>query len=285
MTASATPLPIVRATLAALIDYAGLFPPAQLDVNAAAAEYAGARRGEHAWMLGRFIVRISQIDALPAAIPPGEHSALSVILDTGSAGIERAHVLRCNATNVCVEALEVALSAEQVDAFARELRSRSSLKDLPVYAEVPVDAVPAAAQVGFGAKIRCGGANASAYPSVAHVAQFIRTCANLRIPFKATAGLHHPVRHFNAAAGVTMHGFLNLLGGAAYARSGASSDEIENIVACEDPAAFRFEAGAVRFGERSFTAEQMREVRSLFVAYGSCSFSEPVDDLRSMGVL
>lgn len=285
MTASATPLPVVRATLAALIDYAGLFPPAELDVNAAAAEYADARRAEHAWMLGRFIVRISQFDALLAAIPPGAHFAVSLILDTGTAGIERAHVLRCNAPNVWVEALEVLLSGDQVDAFARALRSRSSLKDLPVYAEVPPEVVPAVAQAGFGAKIRCGGVSASAYPSVAQVAQFLEMCANLRLPFKATAGLHHPVRHFNAAAGVTMHGFLNLLGGAAYARSGAAPEEIETIVACEDPAAFRFEAGAVRFGDRAFTADQMRDVRSLFVAYGSCSFSEPVDDLRSMGVL
>ena len=54
----------VRAAFESLIDYAGLFPPAALPMAGAVAEYAEALRGEHAWMLGRFIVPASRIAEL-----------------------------------------------------------------------------------------------------------------------------------------------------------------------------------------------------------------------------
>ncbi|MGB3541393.1 MAG: hypothetical protein WBA11_00585, partial [Rubrivirga sp.] len=47
--------PAAHALLDGLVDYAGLFPPAALDLEAAVGEYARHRSGDHAWMLQRFI--------------------------------------------------------------------------------------------------------------------------------------------------------------------------------------------------------------------------------------
>ena len=100
------------------------------------------------------------------------------------------------------------------------LAERYGVRNRPIYIEIPRDerwaellpgALGALARYGLGAKIRCGGIVASAFPSVDEVATFIAAAAEHRVPFKATAGLHHPVRHFNEPSGFTMHGFLNLL--------------------------------------------------------------------------
>ncbi len=63
-------------------------------------------------------------------------------------------------------------------------------------------------------KIRCGGVEAHHYPTPEQVARVLLSCLTHHQAFKATAGLHHPVRHFNRSAGVKMHGFLNVFGAA-----------------------------------------------------------------------
>lgn len=263
--------------LTAFVDYAGLFPPAQLGIAQALTEYSAARRSPQARMLGRFIVRLSQMDALIAAVPEDEPLALSVILDTGIAGVEQADALRREIANVLIEALEVPLATSEIPAFAAALRSRPALSRLPVYVEAPAEALSAIAGCGLRGKVRCGGATPQAYPSPQTLARYIHTAAKLGVAFKATAGLHHPVRHDNAAAGVKMHGFLNLIAACVAAQRGADEEHLADVIATEDAAAF---VPVV------FTVEEMRDVRArLFTSYGSCSFAEPVDDLRALGVL
>ncbi|HET7815944.1 MAG TPA: hypothetical protein VFL13_16400, partial [Candidatus Baltobacteraceae bacterium] len=206
--------------LDALVDYAGLFPPAQLDVPSAVLEYLQARDGSYAWMLGRFIARQSQLSRVLAAVPTGGRIALSVILDGGIGDLEWAAGFRRDTRAGSIEVLEIALEPESIDSFAKT-RGERGLADIPAFVEVPASAIPALAQRGLGAKIRCGGLSADAYPSPQTVASFIASAHSAGVPFKATAGLHHPVRHYNEAAGVMMHGFLNLLAAAALARTGA----------------------------------------------------------------
>jgi hypothetical protein len=80
METSAALRPSVRSAFSRLVDYAGLFPPAQLPLAQATAQYREARRGPHAWMLGRFIIPATTLASSPAA---GE-GPFSVILDGGS---------------------------------------------------------------------------------------------------------------------------------------------------------------------------------------------------------
>lgn len=282
-----------RAAFTALIDYAGLFPPAELAFDAARSEYRAARAGPHAWMLGRFIVPATLAIASPAEIG----GPLSVIANAGA--LDRAAALR--ASGARIDALEIPLPATApasdvaaVVAGTAAAIDAAGLGGIPAFLELPrtqewgellAAAMPALAQTRLGAKIRCGGLTAAAFPSVDDVAAFVAAAAAANVPFKATAGLHHPVRHVESATGFTMHGFLNLVAAAALAPR-LALETLRRIVAEEDPGAFAFDDASFRWrGERVATAglEAMR--RDGFVAYGSCSFAEPVDDLTSLGIL
>jgi hypothetical protein len=122
--------------------------------------------------------------------------------------------------------------------------------------------------VGARAKVRCG----PEAPPVELLAELIRGCRSVGIAFKATAGLHHAVRTD------THHGFLNLLAAAVF------GDE-ERALAEEDAGAF-LPGDTFRWRDREATADEVAEVRrSLFVSIGSCSFSEPVEELEALGWL
>ncbi|HUA09745.1 MAG TPA: hypothetical protein VMA98_10765 [Candidatus Acidoferrales bacterium] len=255
--------PAVRTALERLIDYAGLFPPAQLPMDGALAQYERARSSAASWMLGRFIVPAAR---LAEVTMPFELSVIATPQAFEGVARAREHGARVGALEVPPAAGAAALAAAQA--------ARTGLSDLPMYVEVlDTSEIPAIAEHGLGAKLRCGGLEPSAYPSVERVAAFIAAAAASNVPFKATAGLHHPVRHFNAAAGVKMHGFLNLL--VAASRAGeASLPELAAIIAEEDPSALSLSDEAA-----------LRQARARFVGYGSCSFDEPVDDLRALHVI
>jgi hypothetical protein len=108
---------------------------------------------------------------------------------------------------------------------------------------------------GHAAKVRCGGGTV---PSVAELARFIRACRQAGVAFKATAGLHHAVRSGRE------HGFLNLL-------AAAASDDVEEMLESEDP--------------ELLLAVDPERARAALRSIGSCSFWEPVDDLKALGVL
>jgi hypothetical protein len=313
MSTSTALRPSVRVALNALVDYAGLFPPATLAMDAAVAEYARERRGPAAWMLGRFIVPASRVEELLAAIgESGEPFELSVIVDADPeprrwfASLQETLTavarLRGQERRVRVGALEVPLPSpasqrETFDAPLGQLGAsidRAGLRDLPVYAEAPrgprwleslADTLCAASRARLGAKLRCGGVTAQAFPSVAEVAAFVRAASGAGVAFKATAGLHHPVRHVDAATGFPMHGFLNVLGAAAFA-SRVDATTLEGIVAEEDAAAFVFDDVGFAWRDRRATLAELESARAAaFVAYGSCSFAEPVEDLIGLRIL
>lgn len=303
-----------RAAFEALIDYAGLYPPAELGVDAAVAEYGAARSGSAAWMLGRFIAGTRQSAGVVSAWKArgtGDSLQLSVIaaverdarrwFDSLRGALDAVVALRTE-PGVLVEALEIPLAApvssrESFEAPIAQLRAaldRMGLGDLPVYVELPEhsrreellpQAMAALARVHLHAKLRCGGIVAEAFPSVDAVAGFIATAAAERVAFKATAGLHHPVRHANAATGFVMHGFLNLLAAATFAPS-SSAAELRHIVAEEDPRAFAIGESGFAWRDRRAGPDELRQMRATaFVGYGSCSFSEPVEDLTALGML
>jgi hypothetical protein len=286
--------PSVRAAFQALIDYAGLFPPAQLPVHAAQAEYEAARLGPFAWMLGRFIAPAGVLASWSGLKAPS-----SAILDGGSPQLTG--IARLAQENVEIAALEIPLiqtlrpdGAYQAIHALRERIGDAGLADVPAFVEIPrsecwSQLLPAAMSAlnaaGLGAKLRCGGVSAQAFPSVAEVADFIIAANRSDVPFKATAGLHHPVRHVDPTTGLTMHGFLNLLAAAALARR-VDGATLLRIVAEEEPAVFEFDDQSLAWrGERIGLPELEATRREAFVAYGSCSFAEPVQDLRALGVL
>lgn len=314
MATSATTGPAVRAAFTQLIDYAGLFPPAKLDMAPALAEYAACSQGPHAWMLGRFIVPASRIPELLGAPPSSQPLPLSVIVDAGAeslAWLSRVQTmlsdlatLRSSEPRVRIECLEIALPPlvtlrDTYDAtigqFAAALK-QAGLGDLQAFVEIPRDhrwkneletALFALSRHRLGAKLRCGGVVPTAFPNTNDVATFI--CAAIQrhnVAMKATAGLHHPIRHMDHELNVPMHGFLNLLAAAAFAREGTDAADVLRIVACEDPQTFLFSEHGLEWEDRRVTDDELHSAREkAFLSYGSCSFAEPTSDLQGLGIL
>lgn len=137
------------------------------------------------------------------------------------------------------------------------------------------------------AKIRTGGVEAHQFPSVEQVACWIRACCECDVAFKATAGLHHPMRHFNDGVGTRMHGFLNVFCAAVLAdHVGLDETEVAEVLAEEDPKSFRIDAEGVAWRSRCVSAEQVAATRrDRALSFGSCSFDEPVEDLVALGLL
>jgi hypothetical protein len=240
-----------RAVLGRLIDHAPLFPPASMPMTEAIEEDRRFRAGPDGWLVRRFVCPASRFDELGDELVP-----LAVVVDADARSLT--HDPR-------VAAVEMKLGGKAPDGFQGEM-----------YVEVPTDDGNLAknlkllAETGRRAKVRCGGAKV---PSVSELASFIRHCRELRLPFKATAGLHHPLR------GNGEHGFLNVVAAALF------GDE-EAALADEDPSSFALSADAFRWRARSATAGELVTLREeLFSGFGSCSAQEPADELRALGFL
>jgi hypothetical protein len=286
----------LRALVAGLVDYAGLFPPASLGMPAAAACYAEYRRSPDAWMLGRFIVPVTRLDELAAALPAGADApwALGVLVgDDIEADAARltefgaTHRGRFTADVVELRASDIARIALAARTFRAD-RGVTAYVELP-YVDDPGELLLAVRQAGLRAKVRTGGVTADAFPTAAQLARFIARCAEVGVPFKATAGLHHPLRgehrltyQPDAPAG-TMFGFLNVFIAAALANVGVADDELVNVLEERDAAAFTFTERELRWRERSIPLTRIQQTRDAFAtAFGSCSFREPVDHLQEL---
>lgn len=309
MATSATSSAALRTAFGGLIDYAGLFPPARLEMDAALAEYAAARRGANAWMLARFIVPESRLEELLQLAP--DPLALSVIVDAPSdsrtwfAAVTDAlaRIARRKASGIAIESVELAVpqlrsQRETYDAPIGQFSAaaaRAGMDGLPSYIELPQDdrraallhgALAAMKRHRLGAKIRCGGVTAQSVPAVYDVATFLRAAGEEDVAFKATAGLHHAIRGYNEQSGFMMHGFLNLLTAAALVESGAGEDDVIGALEDEDAGNFGFDAQGLRWRGTVFGEDALRGTRAKrFNSYGSCSFSEPVEELAALGLL
>jgi hypothetical protein len=290
------------AALGGLIDYAGLFPPAEHVMADAVEEYRAARAGAEAWIVERFLCPVGRLEELAAVLMPTMESGeapwrLSAIaggtdLDADSTAI-KAFDAELNG-GAAVELVEAKVPQDDLADWAeRAVR----VFDRMVFFEIPwagdlagsFDALAAARESTgrmLGAKLRTGGLVAVDFPSPEVVAGFLVGCRDRSLPMKATAGLHHPVRHNDPATGFTHHGFLNLLVAAALAVRGEDVASITAVVADDESSAFEFGRNGIRWRDlRAGVSDLQAARRGLLVAYGSCSLDEPVADLTSLGVL
>ncbi len=302
-----------RVLFAGLIDYAGLFPPASLDMNAAVAEYRAARSGPHSWMLARFICPASRLEeltgALTATMTTGEPGwPISVVLDGDLArAVSLAQMFDAHMGNAAeVVFAEVRLQpdggpgpadvAHQTAIAATSISpTAAAFLEIPRTddweAEIPATTAAIAAagsKLGrtIGAKFRCGGTDPTAFPSTRQIARFLTSCRTAGIPYKATAGLHHPVRHHDPEVDVMAHGFLNVLAASALSDGGAGEDVLVDVLEDTDLNAFTLTRAGLQWRERRIPVTTIKSVREgQFPSYGSCSFDEPVADLIALGML
>lgn len=291
----------VRSLLTGVIDYAGLFPPTQISMSEAVLKYAAYRNSNFSWLLGRFVLPAALLDdfyenAANFASKGAEPWHLAVV--AGEDIYETIKVVsefnRKNAPDIECDVIEArASSVSKIENTTREMpEGITTYFELALDASLP-DLVSELALRKQRAKIRTGGVTADAFPTSGAIIRFVRTCLAANVPFKATAGLHHPVRCFkpltyeaNAPFG-TMHGFLNLFIMTAFAREGFKPSVLQDVMEDEFEEVFKFEENSIRWrDEHAVHVPQIERVRQTGInSFGSCSFDEPIADLQAIGVL
>lgn len=295
----------LRALLSGIVDYAGLFPPAGLDMPTSVENYARYRDGDHAWMLGRFVVPVSRFDEflddarpyLRSAADPWRASAIV----GGDVEGDLARVAAFNQANggALVDAVEVkAGDPAAVETIARALPGGVRAFVEVAAASDPEPMIRALAEARTGsrvrlrAKIRTGGVTPEAIPAVEDVARFIRRCYASDVAFKATAGLHHPVRaeqalsYEDGAPRSVMHGFLNVFLTAVFCFNGLGAVDAPRLLSLQSADEWHFDDGGVAWEDYRMSVAEIERVRRRFaISFGSCSFEEPVVDLRHLGLL
>jgi hypothetical protein len=285
--------------LSGSIDYAGLFPPAGLDLATALANYRAYRGSADAWALGRFVVPAARLNELEGLLLDGnvtvaERLPLTVLLGTAGAdevtAIEHFNA-RSGEHGGRVESVEVKTASDNA--------VRAVLAVLPVewnrYLEISLDSAsdPVLEALVAGrafAKIRTGGVTPDAFPEVDQLVHFLQAAARRRLAFKATAGLHHPLRgcyrlsYAEAAPQGVMYGFLNLFLAATLAWGGAPAVQLRAALLEDDPAALRLDPEVLQWRELRIGATALAQLRENFChSFGSCSFREPLDQLAAGG--
>lgn len=323
--------PSLRTLLSHIVDYAGLFPPADLSLRRAFQNYAEYREQEEAWMLSRFVLPVRRLPDLaafrqqmnaddapyvfsvlgtgggtPDAFLEAFARDLDVIetFDEEQGGSARVDVMEVPLPTSLVGADREAIESF-LDAVDRRLVTTGTAKldlffELPMRADA-IDQLPSLcatladhnsqqsypARSTAGLKVRCGGSEPSDVPAPDHVAALLVACRDASVPCKATAGLHHPIRHYDDGLDTNMHGFLNIFVAAALASEHTLDvGDVEAILREETADNFRFLKEAVAWRDLSVSLDGIRHARdTLALSFGSCSFEEPIDHLRDLELL
>ncbi|MGH7243536.1 MAG: hypothetical protein ACREJD_08990 [Phycisphaerales bacterium] len=310
----------LRSLLGGLIDYAGLFPPAKLAMQPAAEAYFRALSGQHEWMLSRFVCpaeRLEELSTAASMLMPGTN-ATSGYREFAAAGepwrisalvekqedmqlIDRfnQHHSREDQGLASVDVVEIKVEGphnvdEMLDAIPEDM--------FPFFEVPPMEKLPGGDVRGFvaalagnscGAKIRTGGLTADAFPQAKQIAEFLVACRQAEVPFKATAGLHHPLRgshpltYEKDSAKCTMHGFMNVfVAGSFVFCQGADVGGAEEVLLETDAKAFICTDQGLTWRNHVLDITEIARAREAFaLSFGSCSFDEPVEDLKKLGLL
>ncbi len=290
-----------QALLGRILEYAGLFPPAALDMESALRNYQRYTETDEFWLLGGFLLPASRLEEFAAAFgqvwgTEQERPWTLKVVCAGATADDARAIGEFQQGAVFIGSLE----AKAADARA----AQEVLERLPAararYVEFPPEkaaqVLPVLADHGARAKIRMGGTGAPV-PSAETVARFLLACARERVAWKATAGLHAPLRAEVREAGKTEmhHGFVNLFLAGALAFYGADEQAVVNTLHVRGPREFRFDDDVVEWGAASaasvsqkqvLVTDQIEKARSEFaIGFGSCSFEEPVHALKFLGWL
>jgi hypothetical protein len=300
------PAASLRALLEHSIDYAGMFPPCGLELEAALTRQAQYVRLDERWMLNAFVLPVGQFsDAkqLLSLFDPAHPIAISALgpktenaASFAEALVETDGAIRSlsahNVDLVSISQLEMFLPAEADLGLLKQ--AQSILGSLPVYWEAPPERAErtiglltehnsSADEPTFGYKMRTGGVTADAFPTSAQIALALVAPATHQVPIKFTAGLHHPLRQYREEVQTKMHGFLNVLGAAVLAAEHKwNPAQATAMLEDEDASAFQFDDDFLAWRDWKIDVRAIRNRRRFVTSFGSCSFDEPREDLRAL---
>lgn len=290
-----TASPNLPAAFTGLLDDAAIFPPGNSPLEDAVPAFL-ARRGEpYADLVASFVVsdhRVADLRPLVADVPAGAEVPVSVVIGAGAGGIAPAASTVDRLDGVRLAGIEVALrdpadllsNAHRVIAGLDQARDLGLVDDdVAVHVELPQErpgpgwlaAADEIAAADLRLKFRTGGVDADLFPTVEVLGEWITAALDRECPFKCTAGLHNAVRHTDPETDFTHHGFLNVL---LATRASLDGDDTAGVLAETDPSAL-----VARFHELGHDA--MGRTRRWFTGFGSCSVTEPLDDLHALELL
>jgi hypothetical protein len=311
--------PSVRLFINKLIDYAGLFPPAELPLEASIRNYNAYSNDQDNWILGRFIIPVSrlyELDPYMTLFSKVRPLMLSVIgnrsrqseecleLLTGSLhqiqsfseqylGFVEIHVLELPLPPIPLQFPFLDVIGRETSKFGLQTfceltyAFNSEWESRMLAALDEIEAYNSASGSKFGVKLRTGGVTADAFPSPYQVAVVLAECRDRNLPMKFTAGLHHPVRMYRNEVNAKMHGFLNVFFAGLLGHSHKLDiQNIAKIIEDESPENFRFTGEGLLWRNLSMTSAEIQAFRnSLLCSFGSCSFDEPRDEMREFHLL
>jgi hypothetical protein len=253
-------------------------------------------------MLGKFVVpveRVPELHSLWAGNSDAKDVALSLSALLGPEPMRDAALVQAEKARGS-EKPQVSIDAVEFRPGSPAMVAKVSAvlpQDVSVFCEIPYEEdltawLTAIQQARGFAKIRTGGTTPESFPCSSAVAEFMMQCKTHGVALKATAGLHHPVRsrhpltyEANSACGA-MHGFLNVFMGAALLECGISQDQLISILEDTDAAHFRFSDDFAHWRKLFVNADDIAGTREHFaISFGSCSFVEPIQDLRKLNLL
>lgn len=303
----------LRAFMNGLVDYAGLFPPAKLPLAEAITLYAHYLDTPDHWMLGRFIVPAQSLPqltpSLMSSFSPAKPLTLSILGQGGETESQFSSNLQNDlqqmrlfgeryAERVTMELFEVKLPADanlpQLLAQTKQTISQAGFT-LQLFYELPFNAewdnrlIPTMIALSqtpgtIGFKLRCGGTEPAAFPTVMQLAHALVACRDAKIPLKCTAGLHHPIRHFAPEVGTKMHGFVNLFAAGIFAHThNLTPLQLLPILEDEEAAHFQFSQHTLQWSHLTSSTSQIAQLRqTALISYGSCSFDEPRQEILNL---
>lgn len=269
------------------MDDAALFPPGNASMPDAVRLHLEGRTSEHAGVVGLFLCPASRLPELITELikaKPVKPVALSLVIDTGLGGVPKAlSIVESRVELLALRMVEMPAPSDVDDVWLERV-SEFVPEDVVRVIEPRrggrewLDGIQRVVEHGSWPKLRCGGLSTQNFPSIDEVADFLTVINSGGASFKATAGLHNAVRHTDPVTGFTHHGFLNLLVATARMQSGGSREDVQEALGMTGGAELAEEAAAL-------SDRAQHAARSVFASYGSCSLTDPVADLASLGLL
>ncbi|MDE0937279.1 MAG: hypothetical protein OSA89_15275 [Mariniblastus sp.] len=302
------------------VDYAGLFPPASLKLDEVVANYDRYVNSAESSMLGRLIIPASRLSEysqlrqsrlsdtsspaqpwrISALVPPIEEAEAEERFEKFESAIDLIRNFNTpnnleNIANDIVDAIEVKTS----DISIMEATIDRLPADIHSFLEIPhtedardlMDRIASDPSVKrLFAKIRTGGTTAELIPRPEEVARFIWNCQKRGVAFKATAGLHHPIRdnyrltYASDSKTATMFGFLNVFYATMMSWEHAiGMKELTEILSVKEPTQFGANENEIFWGEFKVPLDRVKTLRNQsIISFGSCSFLEPTKELQDI---
>ena len=290
----------LSALLGGLIDYGGMFPPAGLKLQAAVSHYDRERSGSDSSMLGSLVLPVVRLGAFEELVLPylsrdQKPWKISLVLsEDAEADMNLVYAFNDKWEHsmqvVAVEVLPQGPAA--IDRIGTYVPPSVEVNfEVSIHEETELRLAMVSAG-GFSAKMRTGGSRPEAFPSSENLARFLIAVAAAEVPFKAVAGLDHPLRCSRqigtgrSGPTVSMHGFLNLAVAATLVfTQGAQLSETIDALDEQSPRAFEFTGAGLGWRGRRISLADLVSTRQNFLrSVTSCSLRDAVRELGELGL-